>query len=105
MCARSANVLVDAQMQAKLSDFGLTRAANPTETTPAGRAHTPGGTPSYWAPEVFLYSNRPGQHEDGRLSHTAASDVFSYGMVIAELFAQKVGASPSDAWACRLLAA
>lgn len=67
---KSKNVLVDADMDAKLSDFGISREHTVDETH-----MTTGVGTSFWiAPEVLL-----GGHYDEK------ADVFSFGIVLSEL--------------------
>jgi len=74
---KSHNVLLDANGDAKLCDFGL---VNTREVT--------AGTPNYMAPELFLAK-----------SHAASVDVFAFGVLLNELWAREVpwdGYSPLD---------
>jgi len=74
---KSHNVLLDANGDAKLCDFGL---VNTREVT--------AGTPNYMAPELFL--SKP---------HSTSVDVFSFGVLLNELWSREVpwdGYSPLD---------
>jgi serine/threonine protein kinase/predicted Zn-dependent protease len=71
----------DGKLRAVVTDFGLALAAtSPRGINPEGREHC-GGTPGYMAPE---------QAEGGLI--TTATDVYSFGMVVAEM----VGGSERD---------
>lgn len=67
---KAGNVLLDAQGEARLADFGLARSADALHT---GTGIVP-GTPFYMAPEL-LAGNVPG----------AASDLYSLGVLLFEL--------------------
>eukprot|EP00322_Chrysochromulina_rotalis_P028322 CAMPEP_0115870672 /NCGR_PEP_ID=MMETSP0287-20121206/22451_1 /TAXON_ID=412157 /ORGANISM="Chrysochromulina rotalis, Strain UIO044" /LENGTH=339 /DNA_ID=CAMNT_0003325409 /DNA_START=29 /DNA_END=1048 /DNA_ORIENTATION=- len=74
---KSHNVLLDAQGDAKLCDFGL---VNTREVT--------AGTPNYMAPELFL--SKP---------YSTPVDVFAFGVLLNELWSREVpwdGYSPLD---------
>lgn len=68
---KSANILVDGKFRAKVSDFGL---ASLRSTTSAAT-----GTPLFMAPELL----------NGSSTNTAASDMYSFGMILYEVFSRK----------------
>lgn len=72
---KSLNILVDTDWTCKVSDFGLTHLA--TENGVGGAAGN-GGTPFWLAPEAM---------EDG--TFTAASDVYSFGIVVWEVITRE----------------
>ncbi|KAM3610069.1 uncharacterized protein V6R79_024779 [Siganus canaliculatus] len=77
---KSANILLDEQFVAKISDFGLTRAsAKRTSTTMMTERIV--GTRAYMAPEAL------------RGEITPKSDVFSFGVVLLEILS---GLPPAD---------
>lgn len=77
---KSANILLDENFVAKISDFGLTRAsANQTSATTMTERVV--GTCAYMAPEAL------------RGEITPKSDVFSFGVVLLEILS---GLPPSD---------
>ncbi|KJE97708.1 hypothetical protein CAOG_09128 [Capsaspora owczarzaki ATCC 30864] len=76
------NVLLDAHFNAKVSDFGLVRAAQHLDDKSYLRTQTVQGTIAYMCPE-FL--------EEGRM--TIKTDVYAFGMILLELLtAAKPGA-------------
>ncbi|GAB9472532.1 hypothetical protein Gpo141_00009708 [Globisporangium polare] len=66
---KSKNILLDTELNAKLTDFGVSRERSDTTTMTAGV-----GTSLWMAPEVML-----GERYDDK------SDVFSFGIVLSEL--------------------
>ncbi len=78
---KSANILIDANFEAKISDFGL------TDFKPDGSLAAPGvdnaqlqlGTPFWQSPEAM---------ERGEYSES--SDTYAFGMVIFELFTREI---------------
>ncbi|KAJ9147337.1 hypothetical protein P3X46_029511 [Hevea brasiliensis] len=83
------NVLLDEDFCPKISDFGLAKLCKRKESIVSVLGAR--GTPGYIAPEVFMRSF-------GRVSYK--SDVYSYGMMILEMFGGRnnidVGASQSS---------
>jgi hypothetical protein len=78
---KTSNLLVDKNWTVKVADFGLTRAQQLNETM------TICGTPAYCAPEV-LSNNR----------YSEKADVFSFGIVLYEIFARKIPYSDKNAY-------
>ena len=74
------NVLVDANGQAKVADFGLARTLNPRPPSPDGWSEEPIGTLKYMAPEQ---KQRGGET-------TPRTDVFALGLLFYELLAGTV---------------
>ncbi|KAA6401903.1 MAG: putative NEK protein kinase [Streblomastix strix] len=74
------NILLTKDFQVKLSDFGLTRKLQ------EGREYTTnhGGTSYYLAPEILH-----GQSAHGKRMQTIAADIWSFGIMLFELLAQK----------------
>jgi len=66
---KAGNVLVDARFRAKISDFGLS----------AKKYTGAAGTPFWMAPELLR----------GQSTNTAESDVFSFGILLYELYSRK----------------
>lgn len=71
---KSRNVLLSAQLVAKLSDFGLSRNRTYEETLTAGV-----GTVRWTAPEVMLGEN-----------YSEQADVYSFGVVLSELDTREI---------------
>ncbi|GAB9477761.1 Tkl protein kinase, partial [Globisporangium polare] len=71
---KSKNILLDAQMNAKLTDFGVSRERSDTTTMTAGV-----GTSLWMAPEVMM-----GERYDDK------ADIFSFGVVLSELDTQAI---------------
>ncbi|XP_004349310.1 serine/threonine-protein kinase PBS1 [Capsaspora owczarzaki ATCC 30864] len=68
------NVLLDAYFNAKVSDFGLVRAAQHLDDKSYLRTQTVQGTAAYMCPEFF---------DEGRM--TIKTDVYAFGMILLEL--------------------
>ena len=66
---KSANILVDSRFRAKLADFGL------SQKSQLGGA----GTPFWMAPEVLRFES----------DNTASTDVYSFGIVLYEVFSRR----------------
>ena len=84
------NVLVDAQRIAKVADFGLSRGTNPLKAN-TGNDDATGAVEeeeqTYYRSKTGIFPVRwtaPEAMEE--LKFTTASDVWSYGIVLAELF-------------------
>lgn len=75
---KSLNVLLDENMKAKLTDFGLSRIKNETRTTTAIQDSV--GTINWMAPELFKR----------KAVYTQKSDIYSLGITIWELVSRKV---------------
>ena len=69
---KSANVVLDADLNAKICDFGLTESM---EKTHISRRDSEGGSPRYMAPEVF----------DSRQKLTEKIDVWALGCLFVEV--------------------
>jgi serine/threonine protein kinase len=67
---KALNVLVDSKFRAKVADFGLSQKKG------VGAA----GTPFWMAPELL----------SGKSKNTAASDVYSFGIILYEVYSRKV---------------
>ncbi|KAA6382169.1 MAG: putative MAP kinase kinase skh1/pek1, partial [Streblomastix strix] len=74
------NILLTKDFRVKLSDFGLTRKLQ------EGRGYIThhGGTTFYLAPELLH-----GQSAHGKRMKTIAADIWSFGIMLFELLAQK----------------
>ncbi|KAF3784055.1 MAP kinase-interacting serine/threonine-protein kinase 1 [Nymphaea thermarum] len=83
---KTANILLNEQLEAKLADFGISRADGKTQTSTVQIA----GTLGYIDPEYVLTLNRRSiMHLSRRYSETSIltkkSDVYSFGVVLFEL--------------------
>ena len=83
------NVLVDAQRVAKVADFGLSRGTNPLKGNTDGNERGAAGEEeqTYYRSKTGVFAVRwtaPECMED--LTFTAASDVWSFGVVLTEEF-------------------
>ncbi|KAI2500710.1 guanylate cyclase [Fragilaria crotonensis] len=67
---KAQNILVDSKFRAKVADFGLSQKKG------VGAA----GTPFWMAPELL----------NGASSNTAASDVYSFGIILYEVYSRKI---------------
>jgi serine/threonine protein kinase len=78
---KSLNILLDEHMSVKVSDFGLTdfKPDQPAENTSNPANNLQFGTTFWLAPEVM---------QDGQ--YTEAADVYSFGMIIWELFTREI---------------
>lgn len=66
---KAANILIDSKFRAKVADFGLSQKREVGAT----------GTPFWMAPELLR----------GESENTAASDVYSFGMILYEVYSRK----------------
>ena len=66
---KSQNILVDSKFHAKVADFGLTQKNQSNRT----------GTPLWMAPELLR----------AETSNTAATDIYSFGIILYEVFSRK----------------
>src|SRR3990167_10294080 len=73
---KSLNVLLDGNLRAKLTDFGLSRVK--TESA-ASTKHQAAGTVRWMAPELFKRNAK----------YTEGSDIYSYAMILWELASRK----------------
>jgi serine/threonine protein kinase len=74
---KSQNVVLDADLNAKICDFGLTESM---ETTHISRRDQEGGSPRYMAPESF----------DPRKKITEKIDIWALGCLVAEILSNRV---------------
>ncbi|KAA6385285.1 MAG: putative NEK protein kinase [Streblomastix strix] len=74
------NILLTKDFQVKLSDFGLTRKLQEDR----GYTTNHGGTTFYLAPEILH-----GESARGKRMKTIATDIWSFGVMLFELLAQK----------------
>ena len=78
---KPANVMLDPEGTAKVTDFGLARALQSSESSPVGVSFG-GMTPAYCSPEqADAMAGQAG------VRITAASDVWSWGVTVLEMFA------------------
>ncbi|KAL8110658.1 hypothetical protein AgCh_026410 [Apium graveolens] len=77
---KSSNVLLDENLEARVSDFGMAREMNPLDTHLS--VSTLAGTPGYVPPEYYQ-----------SFKCTTKGDVYSYGVVLLELL---TGKQPTD---------
>jgi len=77
---KSSNVLIDENLEAKVSDFGMARMVNVVDTHLS--VSTLAGTPGYVPPEYYQ-----------SFRCTTKGDVYSYGVVLLELL---TGKPPTD---------
>ncbi|KAL2079095.1 hypothetical protein ACEWY4_024839 [Coilia grayii] len=73
---KPSNVLLDSDLNARLTDFGLARLARSVSRRHKEADSETGGTISYMPPEAFDLSYKP----------TPASDVYSYGILLWSIF-------------------
>lgn len=73
---KSSNVLLDENLEARVSDFGMAREMNPMDTHLS--VSTLAGTPGYVPPEYYQ-----------SFKCTTKGDVYSYGVVLLELLTGK----------------
>ncbi|KZT18665.1 kinase-like protein [Neolentinus lepideus HHB14362 ss-1] len=77
---RGANILVDSTLHACLTDFGLSRVADMTQT------HSGTGSVRWMAPELH-YPSAFGKEEPAK---TQATDVFAYALLCVEVYSGQV---------------
>jgi len=77
---KSLNVLLDGELHAKLTDFGLSKVKQENETQSSLRTARVAGSILWMAPELFKRSAK----------NTKASDVYSFGMTLSEIATRKV---------------
>ncbi|CAN1847984.1 Serine/threonine-protein kinase BRI1-like 1 [Linum perenne] len=79
---KSSNVLLDEELEARVSDFGMARLVNAMETHLS--VSTLAGTPGYVPPEYYQ-----------SFRCTTKGDVYSYGVILLELLSGKKPIDPS----------
>ncbi len=84
---KPSNILIDADGNPYLTDFGLTARSEELERD----AGAPKGTPNYMAPELIRQAlpHLRGE-ESGRLNYDPRADVYSLGVVLYELLARRL---------------
>ncbi|KAG0451479.1 hypothetical protein HPP92_026227 [Vanilla planifolia] len=80
---KSSNVLIDENLEARVSDFGMARLVNALDTHLS--VSTLAGTPGYVPPEYYQ-----------SFRCTTKGDVYSYGVVLLELISGKKPIDPSE---------
>ncbi|CAL5090817.1 unnamed protein product [Urochloa decumbens] len=80
---KSSNVLLDSNLEARVSDFGMARLMNALDTHLS--VSTLAGTPGYVPPEYYQ-----------SFRCTTKGDVYSYGVVLLELLSGKKPIDPND---------
>jgi protein brassinosteroid insensitive 1 len=80
---KSSNVLIDEQLEARVSDFGMARMMNVVDTHLS--VSTLAGTPGYVPPEYYQ-----------SFRCTTKGDVYSYGVVLLELLSGKLPTDSTD---------
>lgn len=76
---KSHNILLDDKWNARISDFGITRFKNMNAVKGSEKKDASLGTIYWTAPEVFLGE-----------THTEASDCYSFGIVLWEMFHRQI---------------
>ncbi|KAG9027785.1 hypothetical protein FRB95_007392 [Tulasnella sp. JGI-2019a] len=79
---KAANVLLDNTLQPKICDFGLAKVLH-TEYESTSTGLKGGGTCRWMSPELLGF-------EGGNTKKTTESDVYAFGMTIAEILSAKV---------------
>jgi len=84
---KSRNILLDRHMSAKVADFGLSM----KERTLGAR-----GTPYWMAPELLTFNSQGDLDLDMETCMTSATDVYSFGVLMWEVFARQEPFSNTD---------